>query len=87
MTGKIGFVDTDNPPDYQKPQMGRIEDQEDERREFWLNLIVSFLMVFGAISLIKEVVIFLVNLKKRGLIPFFSFKAFNKLISTVQMEA
>ena len=63
MTDKIGFVDTDN-QDQQDPILGRIEDQEDDRWEFWQTLIVNFLLAFGAIALVKETLLFLAGLKK-----------------------
>jgi len=65
MKNKIGFVDTDN-QNQQKPTMGRIEDQENDRWDYRQNLLVGFLMVFGALPLMKETLVFLVGLEKRG---------------------
>jgi|GEM_PF-1451853 len=70
MTDKIGFVDTDN-QDQQDPILGRIEDQSNEGWEFWQTLIIDFLLAFGALALVKEIVLFLSNLNKRGLTPLF----------------
>jgi len=65
MTDKIGFVDTDN-QDQQDPILGRIEDQSNEGWEFWQTLIIDFLLAFGALSLLKDILVFLMSLKKRG---------------------
>jgi len=63
MTDKIGFVDTDN-QDQQEPIMGYIEDQVDDKWEFWQILTVDFMLVFGALGLVKEILLFLAGLKK-----------------------
>ena len=63
MTAKIGFVDSDDPPGYRKSPVGRIEDQAQERREFWQNLLISFLMAYGALALLKEIILFLMKMK------------------------
>ena len=62
ITDKIGFVDTDN-HDQQDPILGRIEDQSDGAWAFWQSLTVDFLLAFGALILLKEMIKFLVNLK------------------------
>ena len=64
MTGRIGFVNTDN-QDQEEPIMGRIEDQSDGGWTFWKSLTVDFLLAFGALSLLKEILVFLMGLKNR----------------------
>jgi len=69
MTDKIGFVDTDN-QDQQEPIMGGIEGQNDSRREFpaglWCYCIGEGDIVISG------------GFEKKGLIPFFSFIAFDR---------
>jgi len=65
MKSKIGFVDTED-KGQKEPFMGKIEDQEECGWEFWQTLIIDFLLAFGALSLLKEILVFLMSLKKRG---------------------
>jgi len=66
MTAKIGFVDSDDPPEYRKSPLGRIKDQAAERRAFWQSLIVDFLLAFGALALLKEILLFLMHVKDQS---------------------
>jgi len=66
---KIGFVDTDALGEEQNPTMGHAEayeEDDDSSGGFINNVLLYFLLCFGALSLLKEVTLFLVRLFKRG---------------------
>jgi len=61
---KIGFVDTDSHEEEEQHQMGYAETYEEDDG-FINNVLLYFLLCFGALSLLKEVMLFLVRLFKR----------------------
>jgi len=65
---KIGFVDTDSHEEEEQHQMGHAEayeEDDDSSGGFINNVLLYFLLCFGALSLLKEVTLFLVRLFKR----------------------
>lgn len=64
---KIGFVDTDSHEEEEQHQMGYAEtyEENDDSGGFINNVLLYFLLGFGALSLLKEVTLFLVRLFKR----------------------
>jgi len=62
---KIGFVDTDSQEE-EEHQMGYAEAYKNNDDGIWHTVAVYTLIGIGALSLLKESILFIVNLGKRG---------------------
>ena len=64
---KIGFIDT-NDQNESESRAGYAEclDDDDSSGDFWMTVAMEFLIVYGALAICKDVVLFLKSMKEKG---------------------